>query len=135
MRVRTLLVAVALGLAALSGCQKLSHEQTLSLDAHSSKALEFGAPRYNQKVTVTVKPTSGPVSAYLCTLDNKQQVEDALMRDKEPDAATVLGSAKGQGTDAEITFEATVPKQTEFALVVNNPGKTKNEVTAKVVGR
>jgi hypothetical protein len=135
MRVRTLFVAATLGLVALAGCQKLSHEKTYKMEGHSTFPIEFDAPRYAQKLTVTVKPTRGPVSAYLCKMEDKKKVEDALMADKEPAAEVVLGSAKGKGADEEITLEGTVPKQTEFVLVLFNSANKANEVSVKVVGR
>jgi hypothetical protein len=135
MRVRTLFVAVTLGLLALSGCQKLNYEKKHSLPATSSVPVEFDAPRYNQKLTVTVKPTAAPVSAYLCTKDNLEKVDRiATLTKKEPGSDLVLGGAKGKGPDEEISFEATVPAKTEFVLLLVNHGKT-NEVSVKVVGR
>jgi hypothetical protein len=135
MRVRTLFPGVTLVLVALSGCQRLNYEKTHSLPATSSLPLEFDAPRYSQKLTVTVKPTAGPVAAYLCAKENYEKVDRlATLTNKEPPGDLVFGGARGKGDDEEISFEATVPAKTEFVLLLVNHGK-KNEATVKVVGR
>jgi hypothetical protein len=135
MRVRTFALAAALALTALTGCQKLNYEKTHSLPATSYLPVEFDPPRYSQKLTVTVKPTAAPVSAYVCAKENVEKIDRlTTLANKEPGADLVFGGARGKGNDEEITFEATVPAKTEFVLLLVNHGK-KNEVSVKVVGR
>ena len=60
----TIVLVAALFVAA--GCQKLSYTKTLKLGPGNVEDLAtFDPPVYDQRVTVTIEPTTAAVSAYL----------------------------------------------------------------------
>lgn len=134
MRVRTVLLALAVGLAALSGCQKLTYEKTYTIPGGETEEFTIDAPRYDQKVTVSVSPSKGPVSAWLVKASGLEKARQAVQRKKEPPEELVLGKQLST-TKADLSFEATVPAKTEYSLLMKNAGSEASEVTVKVVGR
>lgn len=133
MRVRILLVALAVGAAALGGCQKVTFEKSYTMGGMEYQELTFDPPRYDQKVTVTVSPSKGPVSAWLIKADAVNKVKPAIERDKDAPADVIFGKQVSK-TKEELKFEATVPAKTEYMLLIRN-GPENNEVSVKVVGR
>jgi hypothetical protein len=134
MRNRAGALAVLAAVLLAGGCQKLNVEKTITLDPIDIHEIDVDPPAYQQKVTVTITPTSGPVSAYLCTEANKQVVKNALGRDKAPPADKVLGSRESKGGPEAYTFEATVPAKTAYSLLLKGGGK-KTEAKIKLTGR
>jgi hypothetical protein len=135
MRVRTLSLAAAIALIALSGCQKVKVEKTATIEPANYYELTVDPPRSEQKVSVTVTPSNGPVSAYLIKADGVLKVRSALeQRGKEPPAELVFGKHVST-TKEEFTFEGTVPAKTEYMLLLKNGAATKNDVSIKLVGR
>src|SRR5437773_15843 len=131
MRTR-LLVVLVLPLAFLAGvgCQRVRYENTYTLNPHDSQELTLDAPAYSQRVTVTIVPTSGPVSAYLVKSADLLAVKAKLDAEKEPDASLLLGSRVSKDRAEEYTFEATVPAKTEYTLIVK-AGKATTDVKVK----
>jgi hypothetical protein len=129
-------VALLVGavLAPAAGCQRLNYHKTFSLGPLVVQELEFSAPAYAQKVTVTITPTSAGVSAYLVKASDMEAVGRSLQVDKEPAASLLLGSRVSKGQPETYSFEATVPAKTEYALLLKNSAKS-TQVQVSVVGR
>jgi len=128
----TLAAAALLALAA--GCQRLNFSKTYDLGPLEVKELEFDAPAYAQRLTVTVTPTSSGVSAYLMKAADKDAVDRALQGDKEPAASLLLASRVSKGAAETYSFEATVPAKTAYTLLIK-PGPKPTQVKVTVVGR
>jgi hypothetical protein len=126
------LLAVCLGVA--GGCQKLNYEKSHKLEAHSLYDIEFSAPTYQQKVSVTIMPEASAVSAYLCKEADKDKVKNAIDTGKPPPAELLLASKVSEGAVEPYSFEATVPRGTAYVLVLKG-GKKATEVKVKLVGR
>lgn len=123
--------AVRLGLAILmaAGCQsRLNLDHTLQADAGSYKDLVIDAPRYDQKVGVTVE-ADNPVNVYVCLLDNRKAVHDAIDTGKKPDA--VLAAKDKVQSD---TIEVTVPAKQQ-AVVIVEAGTKAATVKLKIKGQ
>jgi hypothetical protein len=137
MRTRFLALALFAGLLVASGCQKLNLERTVNVPMGLvGDALIFDPPTYKQKVTVTITPESGSVSAYLIKSDQKDAVESALFNDKSPPSDAVLGSRVSTGEGAEeYSFDATVPAKQGYTLLLKGNKKSATSVKVKVVGR
>jgi hypothetical protein len=116
-----------------AGCQRLNFDETFTVDAQGAVARGFTAPRYAQKVTVTVTPTGGPVSAYLVK-DPDGKYVDTLNAHNKPPADEVIGSKESLDKAETYSFEANVPAKTAYTLVVYAE-KGKAEVRVQVVGR
>jgi hypothetical protein len=126
--VRAAWLAVGL-LAAVAGCQsRLNLDHTLDVDVGSSKDVVIDAPRYDQKVAVTVE-SDNPVSVYVCLLDNRKAVHDALDKGKKPEG--VLASKEQVQTD---TFDVTVPAKQQ-AVVLVEAGTKAAKVKLKIKGQ
>jgi hypothetical protein len=135
MRVTSLRLALLLAALILAGgCQRLNFEQTKDLAPVTAEWYDFDPPRYDQKVLVTVTPSDGPVSAYLVRSDDLEKVQRALDRKETPPASQVIASKEGKDKAEELTFEATVPAKTPYALLLYATKKRTN-VKVKVVGR
>jgi hypothetical protein len=128
----TLAVPALLALAA--GCQRLNYSKTFDLNPLAVQELEFDAPAYAQRLTVTVAPTSAGVSAYLMKAADREAVERALQADKQPAASLLLASRVSTGAPETYSFEATVPAKTPYTLLLKAGPKT-TQVKATVVGR
>jgi hypothetical protein len=127
--------ALLLALLALAGgCQRLHHEQTLSLGMAESQSIPVDAPRYNQQVAVTVTPTGGPVSAYLVKTDEVDRVITLLDGGKAPPADAVFASKESKDRPEEYVLEGTVPANTAFSVLLRTHLK-KADVKVKIVGR
>jgi hypothetical protein len=133
-RLSALLLLAAL-LAAAAGCQKLTYEKTIHLDPGEVYEIEFSAPSYQQKVTVTIDPKTSGVSAYLLKSSDKAAVKGVLNKVKggEPPASALLASRVSSGGPEKYTFEATAPAKTEYMLLLKSSKST--DVTVKLVGR
>ena len=63
-----------------AGCQKLNFSKTVNVPANILRdGIIFSPPAYEQKVTVTIEPEKGPVSAYLIKSSNQEAVEKLLL--------------------------------------------------------
>lgn len=127
-------LAVAVVLVPTAGCQRLNYSAKFTLGPMAVKELTFTPPAYDQKLKVTITPTSGAVSAYLMKADDAMAVERSLQAGKEPPAALLLGSRVSQGNAETYSFEATVPAKVEYALMLKVHAKG-TDVSVAVVGR
>jgi hypothetical protein len=128
--VRRAVAGLLVLLLGASGCQTLNKESTFELDARNSPMkIEVSAPSTDQKVTVTVT-ASLPVSAFLCTKENAEQVENETFLVAGPKKDLLLGSKQ---KEKEFSFDATVPAKKPFVLMVTADKTTK--VTVKIVGK
>lgn len=125
------LVAVLLLTA---GCQRLNFTSTYKLGPKNVHDLHFDPPAYNQRVTVTIEPTGGGVSAYLMREEDSGAAEAQLRKNIEPDGSKLLGFKISRGPAEAYTFEATVPAKTGYALLLKN-GPQAADVKVTVVGR
>jgi hypothetical protein len=133
-KARRLACLLVLGVCALGGCQRINFEKETDIDPGGTKAWDFTAPQYEQKVLVTINPTGGAVSAYLCKEDDRPRVEMALMANKAPPASVVLGGRESKDKAESYSFEATIPAKTPYSLVVAT-SKRDAKVKVKLVGR
>jgi hypothetical protein len=112
----------------LAGCTRLDFERTYDLEGRMTQEIAWDAPKYEQKLTVTVSAEE-PVSVYLVKEDDKEKAKQALSADKEPEGALA------SNVDAkEVTLQATVPAKTAAAVLIRNRA-SKNRVKVKVTGR
>jgi hypothetical protein len=130
--------AVCVGLLLMIlGCQPIQYEKTFAKTAaFEVLKIELDPPTYNQRVSVTVTPSAGGVSAYLVKASDMEHLENILVTEKEKKTdlgPLLLGSNKTEGANA-ITFEGTVPAKSGWAILVKN-GPTVNDITIKFVGR
>jgi hypothetical protein len=123
---RTSLVALGLALLLLGGCQPVNFEQTYDLNPvqNLAKGAGFQAPRYEQKVKVTITPSEAGLSAYLIK-DPDLKLADNPPERVPPDL--ILASKVGAGKE-EFTLEATVPAKTPYTVLLYPNRK----MTAKV---
>ncbi len=129
----TILLVAAMCVAA--GCQKLSYSKTLKLGPGNVEDIAtFDPPVYDQRVTVTVEPTSAAVSAYLVKEADSLPAARRLRNKQEPDAAAVLGSRVSVGAPQAYTFEASVPAKVGYTLLLKG-GSQATDVKVTLVGR
>jgi hypothetical protein len=120
----------------LAGCQRLNYEKDHTVKATGPTVLEFDAPRYEQKLTVTIRPSNAACSAYIGKQDDQSAIENALNAGKEPAASMLFGSRSSKGkTPEEYSFDATVPAKVPYVLLLRTEGFKDNLVNVKVVGR
>jgi hypothetical protein len=117
-----------------TGCQRMKEERTVTIAPGGSHALEFSAPSYSQKVTVTVSPSGGSVSAYLVKTSEFSAVDSALDVGKPPPADAVFARKESKDQAEEYSLEATIPAKTEYTLLLR-AGPKGADVKVKVVGR
>jgi hypothetical protein len=120
-------LAVMAGLAV--GCQsRLNVERTYKLDVGTQQDLAIDAPRYDQRVSVSVK-SDAPVTVYVYLQKNRDAVVGALSKGKKP--ADVLATAE-QTQSAEI--EAAIPAK-EPAMVTIETGAKAANATVTIKGK
>jgi len=132
-RLAPVLVAVVFG---VSGCQRLNFEKTTTLTGVSSQQWSFDPPSYAQKLTVSVSPQKGPVSAYLVKGGEEEAnaVDTALNANKPPPSGAVLGSRVSKDKAEDYSFEVEVPAKTGYTLLLRSE-KSTTDVKVKVVGK
>jgi hypothetical protein len=116
-------------LLSLVGCQRLNDERTVNLPLGSLSAIEYSAPRYEQKVTVTASSPGAPVTVYLVRKEESEAAQRLVDGGKAP--TTPLA---GKEEAEEITLEATVPPKTAYVVILR-ADKKNAEVKLKVIGR
>jgi hypothetical protein len=134
MRDKARLLACLLVLAAAGGCQRLNYEKEYEMGPKETRSFILTAPQYDQKVLVTISPTGGPVSAYVCKEDDQARVEQALMADKTPPPSAYFNGKISKDRAESYDFEATIPKNTPYAVVLAT-GNRDAKVKVKLVGR
>src|SRR5437868_3730219 len=102
---RLFFLLLALPLLAV-GCQPINFESTYSIPAGGSQSAAFAAPRYAQKIKVTISPEDGPVSAYIVK-DPDGKFGDSAPLGKPP-AEITIAKRDAERTE-EYTLEATIP--------------------------
>lgn len=117
-----------------AGCQRLNYKSSFKLEPLTVREVDFSAPAYEQRVTVTITPTNGAVSGYLIKSADKTAVGEALDREKDPAASLLLGSRVSKGGAETYSFDATVPAKTPYSLLLKADKKS-TEVKVSVVGR
>jgi hypothetical protein len=118
------------GLLLAAGCQPLNESRDVKLKEQEAKSLLFDAPRYDQKVTVEVQSPGSGVTAYLMKEADHEKAEVELLTGKTP-----AGALGGKDNAEDISFTATVPAGTPFAVVLYNPRAREITVKLKVKGR
>jgi hypothetical protein len=133
MRTKLSLILVFAVLLTAGGCQRLNREDTYTLKPFEPLKVTYSPPAYEQKVTLTIKPVSAAVSAYLIKATDLPAVEKSLDAEKEPASNIVLAGKTTKGAAETYTIEGTVPAKVEYVLVLRSHKDT--EVTVKTVGR
>jgi hypothetical protein len=111
------------------GCQsKLNVSSAYKIDAGGIQTLTLDAPRYDQKMTVTVT-TDAPVTVNVYLQENANAIEQDLTRTQKSDK--VLATWTGDSTG---TLEAMVPAKKAAVVRIETTTKPAN-VTVKVVGK
>src|SRR5262249_38164275 len=118
-----------LGLVLLAGCQRLSHEKTMTLGPGGEEAITCDPPKYDQTVVVTATGGDVPLNLYLFLSD---EPDAAKVVDRGKPTKDVLGKKE---KEPNPTVEGTVPKGKGFAVLVGNAGPKSTEVTLKITGR
>jgi hypothetical protein len=124
-----LICALSVGMLALTGCQRLNVEKTVTIDPTAVYALIVPAPSYEQKVTVHISSPGVPVTAYLVR-ESEQAAAQAKLESEKTPASSFAGKEKSE----DITLEATIPAKTEYVLLIRS-GSKKTEVKVKLTGR
>jgi hypothetical protein len=126
-RIRTGGLLLGLILTTATGCQPVHYEKTYTLEPGLAQAVTFDAPRFEQKITVKVSSPGAPVSVY-------------LVKAADGDAAIKAAARKGpevlarQEKSEDVSFEATIPAKTPYAVVLESEAK-KAEAKLKVNGK
>ncbi len=121
------LLALALALAALAGCQRLNYKKTFNLDIGESPEAEFGidGPAREQKITVQVTADE-PVKVYVFLEEDAQAARDAIDKFNKPAQALA-----GKENEKEVSLEATIPAKKGYFVYVglgNKVRKAKGEL-------
>ncbi len=130
-RTARLFLCASLPLLLVAGCQPLNYETTYTIPAVGSQSTAFAAPRYAQKIKVTVTAQDGPVDTYVVKDPDGKYGENAPLG--KPPAESVIASKTSTKAE-EYTLEATVPAKTAYAILLY-AHKKKTEVKLKVTGR
>src|SRR5262245_18705667 len=108
---------------ALAGCQRVNYDKSYSLRGFEFDHATFSAPRYTQKIAISVSPTSQPVCAYVVKSSDREALETILNQRRIPPASMVLASRESREKAEEYSFEGTIPNGTEYTVLVYNAGK------------
>ena len=122
-------VAIALGLASLSGCgpDKLNVEKTLNLSAEYP-ARSVDMPPQKKAQTITVDFTSSADVLVLLFKEDDAKGDDAILTAGE---AKALGKQKGKSG----SFSAEVPANTATRVVARDPAGAKADVQIKITNK
>lgn len=122
----------ALGLLALTGCQKLNQETTLSAKPGETQVFHIDGPRADMKVNVTASSPGAPVDVYVI-LSETADGAAKLAGDKSLASGGKLDDslASKQNTE-QASFEVTIPAKKAFAILVVNPINSKKNADVKV---
>jgi hypothetical protein len=127
--VRCVLCVLPLLLTA-SGCQSPIYETTVTIPAKQSKELKFGASPDARDLVVAIDASEGPLNAYVVNANKAKAVDAALAASKDPPAQAVFASKETE-EDADYRFDATVPAQTPYTLLLR-AGPKSADVKVKV---
>jgi hypothetical protein len=121
---RSVLVAVAFGVLAATGCgpARLKEEKTYSMEVGDAQRIELEPITKPQKLTVEFSSSAAEVSVYLIK-DFKPGDSAADM----PQKAQILAKAQGK----EGTLSADVPENTATRIIIRDP-RAKTDVTVKL---
>ena len=126
---RPVWLAAALALAAAVGCQsRLSHEKEYHVESGSTFDVPIDAPRYEQKMTVTVS-SDAPMNVYVYLEKDRDAVQTALSRGKK---APELLAFKDQVQND--TLEVTVPAKQAPVVTLETGPKAAN-AKVKITGK
>jgi hypothetical protein len=98
------------------------------------KAYTFDAPEAEPKLTVSIAPKAGGVSAYLFKESDGDRVENAVNAEREPPAKLLLAGKKSEDAAKTYTLKATIPAKTSYTLLLKVVAK-ETDAWIKVVGR
>lgn len=108
-------------MTALAGCQsKLNVVSTMQLEAVVTKTLDIDAPRYDQKMVVTIQ-SDQPINVFVYLQKDKAAATAAIDKDKPSEA--MLAHKENVQTE---TFEVTVPAKQAAIVTVQSMTKPAN---------
>jgi hypothetical protein len=113
---------------------KLEFERTSTLEAIVMKRFEFSSRGYQQKITVSISGTKGPVSAYLIKTGDEGKVEVALDANRALPSGSVFGSNVNKSEAKDYSFTGIIPAEVGFSLLLRAERRD-TDVRMKVVGR
>jgi hypothetical protein len=116
-------------LLALTGCQRVNEERTLSVELNDVKAVTIEAPKREQRLAVTAT-AAVPIDVYVVLEKDRSAVEEALQKGARPDK--LLAS---QLKVEQASLEATVPAQNEYSVLVRSTSGKKADVKLKITGK
>jgi hypothetical protein len=119
---------------ALPGCQKLNHQETVTVGPPGSdnaiKTIEFSSSRNNRKVIVTARSET-PVSVYLALDVN---IDNLHKRLENQQSVTIDDALTKQEKVKEAKLEATVAGKSKFFVVIANESNKEAAVNLQVTG-
>src|SRR5688572_15489288 len=126
---RPLWLGLALMAGLAVGCQsRLNIEATYNLDVGTQKDLTIDPPRYDQRVSVSVK-SDAPATVYLYLPKDRDAVVGALGKGQKP--AKVIATAD---TTQCAEIEATIPAKEPAMVTIETTAKPAS-VTVKIRGK
>ncbi len=129
MNFRRCLTFALVAATTLSGCQRLTYENSVKVPPFGVHRIEFDPPKYAQKLTVEAHSPGSPISVYIVRQEESSAAQEQLENDKKPNAPLA-----SMDKSEDITLEASVPAKTAFVLLIRAEKKTA-EVRVKVTGR
>lgn len=103
----------------VGGCQKLSIEKTVTVDAGEVNKTMIDPPSREQTVTVNASASGSSAAVYVVATKDAAAAESALMVGKAP-----AGSLGGVPTvEGEATINVTVPAGTGYTVLVGGSQK------------
>lgn len=117
----------ALVVLGLAGCGSvLKDDRTVSVNPGEWKAVEYSAPKKEQKVVIDFTATGGPVSAYVVLQKDREAADKAVDANRMP--ANTLASRENASSGK---LEATIPAGAAFVLLVVNASGKPTDVQVK----
>jgi hypothetical protein len=122
------LPAVMVVLAGSAGCSRVKYEKTVQIEPGDLYRFTISAPSQQQKIKIEVNSPGNPVSVYAVAAADAKDAERSLT---EQDGKAPAGKLGGTDKPSEtVSFEVTVPKQTELSVLIFNTINNKKATAA-----
>jgi hypothetical protein len=125
---------VVVTVAALSGCTRLNHSQTVSLaPGHAEAVFALPIPTSDEKITVTATSPGAPVALFLVPTDSVNTALDVWQLKKKIDDEKIVRAKTEIGES--VTLEATLHANDDLNLIVACGDKEAKEIKIVVIGK